>query len=122
MNALFRTLLLAALALLSSMATAHEISMAELQVRETQPGQFLWNWTAASRGGTDELRVGWPDNCREDASVVGVGRHNLGANLFWYLTDPSGNWLEFKHYSNPEAVLGCREQASVGDPELRRGP
>ncbi len=32
---------------------------------------------------------------REDASVVGVGRHNLGANVFWYLTDPSGNMFEF---------------------------
>lgn len=32
---------------------------------------------------------------REDASVVGVGRHNLGANLFWYLTDPSGTMFEF---------------------------
>ena len=32
---------------------------------------------------------------RDDASVVGVGRHNLGANLFWYLTDPAGNMFEF---------------------------
>jgi catechol 2,3-dioxygenase-like lactoylglutathione lyase family enzyme len=32
---------------------------------------------------------------REDASIVGVGRHNLGANLFWYLTDPAGNMFEF---------------------------
>lgn len=32
---------------------------------------------------------------REDADVVGVGRHNLGANLFWYLTDPSGTMFEF---------------------------
>ena len=32
---------------------------------------------------------------RADASVVGVGRHNLGANLFWYLTDPAGNMFEF---------------------------
>lgn len=32
---------------------------------------------------------------RDDASVVGVGRHNLGANLFWYLTDPSGTMFEF---------------------------
>ncbi|MBE9171561.1 VOC family protein [Cyanobium sp. LEGE 06143] len=37
----------------------------------------------------------------------------------FFLNDPSGNWLEFKHYSHPEAVLGCREQAEVGDPELR---
>jgi len=33
--------------------------------------------------------------------------------------DPSGNWLEFKHYRNPEAVLGCREQMEVGDRDLR---
>ena len=32
---------------------------------------------------------------RPDASVVGVGRHRLGSNLFWYLTDPAGNMFEF---------------------------
>jgi catechol 2,3-dioxygenase-like lactoylglutathione lyase family enzyme len=32
---------------------------------------------------------------RADASVVGVGRHNLGSNVFWYLTDPAGNMFEF---------------------------
>jgi extradiol dioxygenase family protein len=37
----------------------------------------------------------------------------------FFLQDPSGNWLEFKHYSQPEAVLGCTDHASVGDPELR---
>ena len=37
----------------------------------------------------------------------------------FFLRDPSGNWLEFKHYSQPEAVLGCREQAEVGDRDLR---
>lgn len=31
---------------------------------------------------------------RADASVVGVGRHTLGANLFWYLTDPAGTMFE----------------------------
>ena len=30
-----------------------------------------------------------------EASVVGVGRHNLGANVFWYLRDPAGNMFEF---------------------------
>jgi extradiol dioxygenase family protein len=37
----------------------------------------------------------------------------------FFLIDPSGNWLEFKHYSNAEAVLGCRDLAKVGDAELR---
>jgi extradiol dioxygenase family protein len=34
----------------------------------------------------------------------------------FFLIDPAGNWLEFKHYSNPEAVLGCRDHTRVGDP------
>ncbi len=29
-----------------------------------------------------------------DAHVVGVGRHRLGSNLFWYLTDPAGSMFE----------------------------
>lgn len=32
---------------------------------------------------------------RDDSSVVGVGRHNLGSNIFWYMTDPSGTMFEF---------------------------
>ena len=33
----------------------------------------------------------------------------------FFLIDPTGNWLEFKHYSDPEAVLGCRSHSQVGD-------
>lgn len=40
----------------------------------------------------------------------------------FFLRDPTGNWLEFKHYREPEAVLGCSDQASVGDPDLRDSP
>jgi catechol 2,3-dioxygenase-like lactoylglutathione lyase family enzyme len=32
---------------------------------------------------------------RPDAHVVGVGRHFLGSNTFWYLTDPAGTMFEF---------------------------
>lgn len=31
---------------------------------------------------------------RPEASVVGVGRHFLGSNVFWYLDDPSGTMFE----------------------------
>ena len=31
---------------------------------------------------------------RPEASVYGVGRHVLGANLFWYLLDPQGGMFE----------------------------
>jgi extradiol dioxygenase family protein len=37
----------------------------------------------------------------------------------FFLIDPGGNWLEFKHYSNAEAILGCVDQAVVGDASLR---
>ena len=33
----------------------------------------------------------------------------------FFLIDPAGNWLEFKHYSHPEAALGCRSHSQVGD-------
>jgi catechol 2,3-dioxygenase-like lactoylglutathione lyase family enzyme len=32
---------------------------------------------------------------RPDANVVGVCRHFLGSNVFWYLTDPAGTMFEF---------------------------
>ena len=40
-------------------------------------------------------------------------------HLSFFLIDPSANWLEFKHYSHAEAVLGCQDQAVVGDAEFR---
>ncbi|MCP9773081.1 glyoxalase [Synechococcus sp. Tobar12-5m-g] len=39
----------------------------------------------------------------------------------FFLIDPSANWLEFKHYRHPEAVLGLGELTLVGertDPSL----
>lgn len=32
---------------------------------------------------------------RAESHVVGLGRHNLGSNIFWYLTDPAGTYFEF---------------------------
>jgi hydrogenase/urease accessory protein HupE len=47
-------------------ARAHEMSMAEMEVREISPGEFLWHWSAASdkRPMADgELRPSWPKTC-----------------------------------------------------------
>ncbi len=33
-----------------------------------------------------------------------------------FLIDPSGNWLEFKHYRHPEAITGLGDLPHVGDP------
>lgn len=37
----------------------------------------------------------------------------------FFLIDPSGNWLEFKHYIHPEAIFGCTDRTLVGDEALR---
>ena len=41
------------------------------------------------------------------ANVVGVGRHNLGSNVFWYLTDPAGNMFEF--FSDMDQIVDDAE-------------
>jgi hypothetical protein len=33
----------------------------------------------------------------------------------FFLEDPFDNLLEFKHYSNPDAVFGARDQTQIGD-------
>lgn len=48
------------------------------------------------------------------SSVIGVGRHNLGANVFWYLKDPSGNMFEF--FSDMDQIV----DDEVWDREQRR--
>jgi hypothetical protein len=61
-------------------ASAHEMSMAEMEVRETAPGEFLWTWSASSdkRPMGDDLKPRWPDSCRDAGSnVVRCGSEGL---------------------------------------------
>jgi extradiol dioxygenase family protein len=39
----------------------------------------------------------------------------------FFLIDPDHHWLEFKHYSHPEALFGCLDRPTVGDGDLRQG-
>jgi len=71
-------------ALLPTQARAHEMSMAEMEVRETAPGEFLWLWSASSdkRPMGDDLRPRWPESCRQsDANVVHCGSEGLKGTL-----------------------------------------
>jgi hydrogenase/urease accessory protein HupE len=80
-----RSLALALIALLLALAApasrAHEISMAELQLRETDSGSFLWNWTAGNIGGIGELRPVWPAGCSDRAGVLRCGEDGLRGAL-----------------------------------------
>ena len=57
------------------------------------------------------LRFGLEPRCRFAAGPL---EHHT-----FFLIDPSDNWLEFKHYLDPEAALGLRECGQVGDAEFR---
>ena len=78
----FRRLLLLALALPFA-AGAHEMSMAEMQLRETAPGEFLWLWTASNEKlpTTDELVPVWPEACRADGNALHCGAAGLQGTL-----------------------------------------
>jgi hypothetical protein len=72
-------LLLTLVASLTTLARAHEMSMAEMEVRETAPGEFLWIWAAANdkRPMGDDLKPRWPDSCRAGPAVVHCGAGGL---------------------------------------------
>lgn len=74
--------MLAFVALLANVAQAHELSMAEMQVREMAPGEFVWQWTASERRAPSEvLRPSWPESCRAEPGVLHCGPSGLAGTL-----------------------------------------
>ncbi|MGQ0502339.1 MAG: HupE/UreJ family protein [Panacagrimonas sp.] len=78
MSATVKWLALAWLAVLNLPATAHELSMAEMEMRETSRGEFQWLWIAGgSRPASQELRPVWPQGCREQGNSLSCGSAGL---------------------------------------------
>jgi len=73
--------LLASLALLSCAATAHEMTLAEMQLHETSRGEFLWQWSPSEKPPADELTAVWPSACRTDANMLRCGSEGLNGTL-----------------------------------------
>jgi hydrogenase/urease accessory protein HupE len=79
---ILRAVLMATLVLLlSHAALAHEMTMAEMELRETAAGQFMWQWTAVGNvPPSDELKAVWPKGCSSDvAAVEGAGPVDAGS-------------------------------------------
>jgi len=70
---------------------------------ERQPWQALLERAQAAA-----LPFGQPPRCRFPGQPL---EHHT-----FFLIDPARNWLEFKHYRDPEAVLGWSQLKEVGDP------
>ena len=83
MNAWLRVLTPLLLALWAGIAGAHEMSMAEMEVRETAKGEFLWQWTATSdrQGNQKNMRPVWPEGCRAEGSALRCGSGGLQGTL-----------------------------------------
>lgn len=65
------------------LARAHEMSMAEMELREATKGQFYWQWAAGGdrRSIGQDLTPLWPDGCVADANVLHCGVRGLTGTL-----------------------------------------
>jgi hydrogenase/urease accessory protein HupE len=87
MSRLLRAWLMAALmtplALLPALASAHEMSIAEMEVRETARGDFIWQWSASNdkRPGNEGLTPIWPDGCMAEPNVLRCGEKSMQGTL-----------------------------------------
>jgi hydrogenase/urease accessory protein HupE len=80
-TAWLRRVVLLVFALLAGVASAHEMSMAEMELRETAPGDFVWQWTASNRAASDDLTPVWPSGCTPDGSFLRCGPDGLQGEL-----------------------------------------
>lgn len=82
-----RRLLICLLALAAALsatgpAFGHEMSMAEMQLRETRRGEFLWQWGAGEkRPIAQDLTPVWPQACTAEATVLRCGEAGLAGTL-----------------------------------------
>ena len=79
---LWRAWLLVVLALFAAASSAHEMTMAEMEVRETAKGEFLWTWTASERrAGNEDLIPTWPEGCVAQENTLHCGAEGLSGVL-----------------------------------------
>jgi HupE / UreJ protein len=79
---LLRRVLLALVSLIGTTASAHELSMAEMELREVARGEFLWQWSAGEkRPFAAELTPVWPEGCHAEQNLLRCGATGLQGTL-----------------------------------------
>ena len=85
MKALLRILVLALGCVLfgTGPALAHEMTMAEMEVRETSPGEFWWQWSASNdkRPLDGDLVPHFPESCTAGPNLLHCGTQGLRGRL-----------------------------------------
>ena len=68
--------------LVGGAAVAHELTIAEMEVRETTKGEYVWTWTASEkRVNNPDLVPVWPATCTSQDNVVHCGDMGLTGTL-----------------------------------------
>jgi HupE / UreJ protein len=62
-------------------STAHEMSMAELEMQQLAPNDYRWQWTAGNRSGENTLSPEWPADCRDEDGVLRCGEGGFKGRL-----------------------------------------
>ncbi len=77
------SILICAFSLHSSWVFAHEMSMAEMEIRETTSGEFIWQWSASNdkRAGVGDLRPQWPGTCSTQVYMLRCGEKGLAGSF-----------------------------------------
>jgi hydrogenase/urease accessory protein HupE len=69
---------LAGVLLLAGSAHAHELTLAELDLRESAPGQFILQWGPTERRApSEEITIDWPSQCHAAEGVLQCGTEGL---------------------------------------------
>jgi len=81
---IFQRAALAVILLLSGAgACAHEMTMADLSMREVAPKEFVWAWGVPGKNTpiSQDLTPVWPEGCAGDAKTVRCGERGLAGSL-----------------------------------------
>jgi hydrogenase/urease accessory protein HupE len=82
MRSCIRAFILTFLALLAGAASAHEMSMAEMELRQVSRTEFLWQWTVSgNRPAAEVLTPAWPEGCSADSNLLRCGEAGLQGTL-----------------------------------------
>lgn len=83
MKTLLRLLLATFVAMTAGLGQAHEMSLAEMTMREVGPGQFIYSWGAPAKSKpiAEDLTPVWPEGCQANAQVVQCGPGGLAGTL-----------------------------------------
>lgn len=77
-----RALLALVMLMLFGGASAHELSIAEMEIRQLSATDFVWQWTASGNVPvSQELTPKWPESCAVDGSLLKCGREGLRGKL-----------------------------------------